>query len=254
MNRMPVGMYLPGESFLHRLHPLTKLFGFLMLVAAAVFTDSLRGYALAFAFICWLIALSGIPPSICLANLRRVYWFFILILCMNAFFFESGEYIWRGWIFTLSAAGIMQGVNVAVRLVILIIAGGIFTATTPPMEITSAIRRLLMPLRFVGIPVDILALIISVAIRFIPVLSNESGMIIMAQRARGARLNKNMLPLLVPVFLCAFKRADELAMAMEARGYRTGRKPRKVRHTPLQLRDINALLVAAGVLTMQAVL
>ncbi len=259
MSRLPAGMYLPGASCLHRLDPLVKLVGFVIFIAAVIVTDSVWGYALLAVFIGGLIVLSGIPLNTIFGPVRRTYLFFLTIFFMNGFFFSAADPLWSRWFFCLSWAGMIQGANVVLRLIILIIAGGILTATTSPMEITAALRRLLKPLGYVGIPVDILSLIISVAIQFIPVLFEEVETIRKAQTARGARFDsarlreraESMFPLVIPVFLAAFRRADELALAMEARGYRCGKKRSEVAKNSLHLWDIGALFIVLGVLMVQ---
>jgi len=259
MSRMPTGTYLPGESCLHRLDPLIKLLGFLIFIAAVIVTDSVEGYLLWAAFIGGTIALSGMPLNTVFDSLRRTYLFFLVIFFMNAFFFNAADPFWSWWIFRLSAAGLIQGANVVLRLIILIIAAGILTSVTSPMEITSSLRRLFKPLWHVGLPVDILSLIISVAIQFIPVLSEEVETIRKAQTARGARFDSGRLreraesvfPLVIPIFLSAFRRADELALAMEARGYRCGKKYSRGTKALIRWGDIGALLVTAGLLMAQ---
>ena len=229
MNRIPAGMYIPGKSFLHRLDSFVKLIGFLLFFAAVIAAGNVLGYLLFVPLLILLIKLSKITPNLIFGPVRRIFMFYVVIFLMNSFFHESDNPLWEWTIFRLSLEGIVQGAHVVLRLIIIIIAGTIFTAVTSPMEITSALKRLFRPLKYIKIPVDIISLIISVAIQFIPVLSEEIEMIRMAQIARGARFNSrnlrekaaSMLPIIIPVFLGAFKRADELALAMEARGYRT---------------------------------
>jgi energy-coupling factor transport system permease protein len=259
VSRMPMGMYLPGESCLHGLDPLSKLVGFMIFIAAVILTDSVQGYALLGASIGGMIALSGLPPGTVFGLVRRMYLFFIIIFFMNAFFFDTADPLWSWWVLGLSRGGMVQGANVVLRLIIVIIAGGILTATTSPMEITSALKRLLKPLGYIRVPVDILSMIISVAIQFIPVLSEEVDAIRRAQMARGAKFEggrlrervESMFPLVIPIFLGAFRRADELALAVEARGYRCGRKRINEAKNSLHLRDAGALFITLGVLVVQ---
>jgi energy-coupling factor transport system permease protein len=255
MSRIPAGMYIPGKSFLHRLDPLAKLIGLIILLAAVIAASSPGGYLLLILFIGVLLALSGLPFKLAIAPLRRTYLFFAVIFLMNALFFADVDPLWTWWIFSLSRTGLIQGANVVLRLAIIIIAGHILISTTSPMEITAAFRRLLKPLQYINIPVDIVALIVSVAIHFIPVLAEEVEMIRKAQMVRGARFDSarlrdraaSLLPLVIPVFVSAFKRADELALAMEARGYRGEGRRVSGPEIAFQARDFGALVITLAI-------
>ena len=186
-------------------------------------------------------------------------WFFLLIFAMNALFFATDDAIWHWWILTLSVPGIVQGAQVTVRLALILVMSNVLTCTTPPLEITGAIQTLLSPLR---LPVEDIAMILSVAVQFIPTLLEETDTIRKAQIARGARFESRrlheraqaMLPLIVPIFLSAFKRADELAMAMEARGYRGARGRTRKKSVPLPLSGWGALVLCALVCAAEILL
>jgi energy-coupling factor transport system permease protein len=259
MNRMPAGMYIPGDSCLHHLNPLAKLIGLIILLPAVITASSVGGYLLLVLFTGGLLALSGIPLNLALAPIRRTYLFFVIIFFMNALFFAGGAPLWSWGIFSLSRTGLMQGANAVLRLAIIIMAGHILMSTTSPMEITAALKRLLMPLQYLKIPVDIVSMIFSVAIHFIPVLAEEVELIRKAQTARGARFDSvrlrdraaSLLPLVIPVFISAFKRADELALAMEARGYRGEGRRASGPKVALQARDLGALMITAAICAVQ---
>ena len=222
------GLYVPGNSPLHRLDPKAKFFGFLILVAAVIMANTLAGYVIIITTMLVLVKLCGMPASTAFSSVRRLWSVFVIIFIMNAFFFSTENAVWQWWIITLSKEGMVQGFSVVFRIFIIMVLGNILTLTTPPMEITTSIQLMVMPLKLLHIPADDIAMIISVAIQFIPTLLEETDTIKKAQIARGAKFESKkwkerataFLPLLIPVFLSAFKRADELAIAMEARGYR----------------------------------
>lgn len=260
MNRLPTGMFLPGDSLIHRLDSRVKLLSLLITVISILWVDSWIGYVIMAGLIAVAVYLSGIPLRTALNPVGRLQWFFVVILLMNTCFY-SPEKAWVSWwIFTPSLSGLMQGIDVVMRVFLALIISDVITSTTAPMETTNALDCLMSPLKLVGIPTGQIAMILSVAIQFIPTLSEETDMIRKAQTARGARFDsakftekaEAVLPLVVPIFFSAFKRADELALAMEARGYRTAAGRTGKRFTPLRTRDYAALSVVGliGVLQM----
>ena len=228
MNRLPTGTYQPGDSLLHRAPAIAKLVGFTGLTVLVILTRSLWGYAIMTAVVLALAFTSALRPADIFSPVWRLRWFFIVIFLMNLCFFSPEEAWVRWWIFTPSEAGLIQGVNVAARVALILILSNVLTVTTAPLALTEALEKLLSPLKRVGIPTAQIAMILSVAVRFIPTLMEETDMIRKAQTARGARFDSRrltekaaaVLPLVVPIFLSAFRRADELSLAMEARGYR----------------------------------
>lgn len=181
------GQFTPGTSILHRLDARAKFFGFLILIVATVCTDAWLGYALLLAVTAAIVAICGLPLRTALASVARMGWFFLLIFVMNALFFATDDAIWHWWILTLSVPGIVQGAQVTVRLALILVMSNVLTCTTPPLEITGAIQTLLSPLQLVRLPVEDIAMILSVAVQFIPTLLEETDTIRKAQIARGAR-------------------------------------------------------------------
>lgn len=239
MQAQLTGQYFPGTSLLHRLDARAKLYNFILLTAAIILSNTLFGYI--FTIVCMgiLIKLSEFPPSIAFGSIQRLSKLFVFVFILNALFYSSENPIFQFWIFTLSIEGIIQGLTIIFRVVLVMILSNLLTLSTKPMEITSALSSLIKPLKYIGIPVEEVSMILSIAIQFIPTLLEETDTIKKAQIARGARFESKklreramaMIPLVVPIFLSAFKRADELAMAMEARGYR-GAKMRTQKKTP----------------------
>ena len=251
MSRMPTGIYIPGHSILHKLDAKSKILCFFILIAAVVSASTIWQYLILLVFTWIMILLARLPIRIVLAPIRSLWGFFLVVFAMNALFFGSAKPIWSWWIFHWSYDGMAQGLNVILRVIILMVWGSILTATTSPVAVTSALERLLRPLCIFRVSVDEVAMILSVAISFIPTLITETDLIKKAQIARGARFEsrrlsekaQSVLPLVIPIFLSSFRRADELATAMEARGYRNARQRTKRKHNSLQIRDYLALVI-----------
>ena len=250
MNQILSGIYLPGNSIIHRLDARVKLFSFLTLVIAALFANSWTGYLVMVAISIILVFTSRVGISQVIGSLGRMKWFLIMIFLMNTLFYSPENAWFSWWVFTPSYAGFLQAVSIVFRVCIIVILSNILNISTPPIELTRAMEALLYPLSYLSIPTGQIALIISVAIQFIPTLTMESEQIRKAQIARGARFDSKKLtekaaaigPLIVPIFVSAFRRADDLALAMEARGYRCQqRKPFK---KTTKLTSADALAIA----------
>lgn len=253
MRGLPAGLYQPGSSLLHRLCPWCKLLCLLFLLCAVVTIETIWGYLAAAVLAAVLCVCSRLPMGMLLGPVWRLKWFFLTILVMNVCFYSPQEPWLKLWILTPSQEGLMQGVHTVVRVVLLLIFSGLVTATTAPLAMTGAMELLLSPLSLVRLPVGQIAMILSVAVQFVPTLLEEADAIRKAQTARGAGFDSKKLrdragalaPLVVPVFLAAFKRADELSLAMEARGYRPGAFNKVPRQSAGWL-DGAALLLCAG--------
>ncbi len=225
------GHYLPNDTPIHRLNPRAKIISFFTLLAVVIITRSTVGYTALGLLLLSLAHLSKTGPRIVFSGIRRVGLFLLLIFLMNALFFNGDRPLWEYAFFHISVGGIAQGANVALKVIFLMALSSILMTTTTPMEITDTFAWLLSPLQRLRIPVHDFALMISIAIQFIPVLAEESETIIKAQTARAAKLDSPklrekanaLLPLVLPIFISAFRRADELALAMEARGFRGGK-------------------------------
>lgn len=253
-----IGQYSPGTSLLHRLDARAKLINLLLLAISLVLIKNVIGYF----WICGLLVLlyhyGGISVRPALSSMKKLSGFFLLILFMNAFFFSTQDALWQWWIFHLTREGVWHGIQVIFCICPLMLLSNLLLQTTKPMEITSAISRLLKPLALFHLPSQEIAMILSVAVQFIPILSKEADTIKKAQIARGARFDskhladraRSYLPLVVPVFLAAFKRADELATAMEARGYRSA-SHRTVRPAPaLTRQDMGSIFLSVLILAL----
>ena len=250
-----LGQYFPGNSLLHRLDPRTKIILLFIFIVGIFIFDTPLSYVALSAGTLLLIYVSRGPFGMMLKSLKPLLW--ILIFTFGIHLVSTpGETIFRFWVFDITAEGFWQGFFVSLRLVLLILMSSLLTFTTSPLELTDALEMLLSPLKRIGVPAHELAMMMTIALRFVPTLIEETDKIMKAQQARGSdfssgsilRRIKSLIPVLVPLFISAFRRADELAMAMEARCYRggIGRTRMKVLH--IALLDY----IAAGVVVVVA--
>lgn len=237
INPLPTGLYQPGMSVIHQMKASIKMTGFLILTAAVIAAETIAGYVVLLLFTGGLFYLSQIRFRTAFDSVRRLKWFFLAVWLMNICFYAPKEPWVRIWILTPSYEGFLQGMQVVLRVILVLMLSTVLTTTTAPLALTEGIEKVLFPLKVFRIPTGQIAMILSVAIQFIPTLFEETEMIRKAQMARGARFDSRkimdraqaVLPLVVPIFLAAFKRADELSLAMEARGYRAEAGNRSVK-------------------------
>lgn len=252
-----LGQYLPADSLLHRLDPRTKFVSILVLMIAALSTSSFASLLLCCGFLGMAMVLSGLPTSLVLRNLRPFLWLFLFTFALHALL-TPGPPLWRVPYTDLAVTsqGLRRGIFFSLRLSVVIVMASLLTLTTSPLELTGGLARLFKPLRRFGFPAHELAMMVTISLRFIPVLIDEAERLRKAQLARGAdfsggpiRRARNLIPLLVPLFLSAFARADRLALAMESRCYQSGMERTNFRELRFADRDlIAALAVLATVL------
>ena len=224
-----LGQYYQTDSVLHRLDPRVKLVGTFAYLISLFVVNSIAGYALAAGFLFVMIKLSNVPFRYIVRGMKTII-FLLLITVLFNLFLTPGEVVWQAWVFKITKEGISFAIRMALRLSLLILGSSIMTLTTTPTQLTDALETLMNPLKKVHVPVHEIAMMMSIALRFIPILMEETDKIMKAQIARGADFEsrnlikkiKSMVPLLVPLFISAFRRANDLAMAMEARCYRGG--------------------------------
>ena len=224
-----LGQYFPGDTPIHRLDPRTKILLTIFYIVALFMADFLLTYTLVFLALVTGIALSRIPPKTILRGMKPVVFVVIITAILNLFY-TPGVPIVQFWIFQITVEGIWAAFFMVVRILMLITGTFLLTYTTSPILLTDGIESLLSPLKKIRVPVHELAMMMSIALRFIPTLIEETDKIMNAQKARGAQLDtgkmtdrvKALVPVLIPLFISAFRRADELAMAMECRCYRGG--------------------------------
>ncbi|MBQ9377165.1 MAG: energy-coupling factor transporter transmembrane protein EcfT [Schwartzia sp.] len=250
-----IGQFFPGTSALHRMDPRVKIILLLILIVAIFVFDTPGGYAALSLLTVALMAASGVPLGTFFRSLRPLLWIlvftFLIHLCGT-----PGEAIGKIWFFEPTWEGLTRGFFLCLRLVLLILLSSLLTFTTSPLSLTDGIERLLRPLAAVGVPAHELAMMMTIALRFVPTLIEETDKIMKAQQSRGVdfasgnvmKRIKHLMPILVPLFISAFRRADELAMAMEARCYRGGEG--RTRMKELRVGGVDYGAVAATVLLL----
>lgn len=246
-----IGQYYPAKSILHRLDPRVKLVSTLLYLISLFLFKSIPGYLVATFFLAAVIQVSKVPFKHIVKGLKPIIMLLLITVIFNLFLTRSGDVLFHKWIITITEGGLVTAVYMAIRLIYLIIGSSLMTFTTTPNELTDGIEKLLHPLNKVHVPVHEVAMMMSIALRFIPILLEETDKIMKAQIARGADLEsgnmiqkaKAMIPILVPLFVSAFRRANDLAMAMEARCYRGGEGRTKMKPLQYHSRDRIAYIV-----------
>lgn len=253
MDKMIFGRYVPADSLLHKMDSRSKLLTIFLFVCIVFIANNAVTYGILLLYTLTMVGLSKIPLRFILNGLIPVLWLVSFTLIIHLFFTKEGEIIFQwGWI-TIYEEGLRQGIFISLRFFLLILMTSLLTLTTTPIEITDGIEYLLAPLNKIRFPVHELALMMSISLRFIPTLMQETDIIMKAQTARGVDFTggpikdrlKAIIPLLIPLFISAFKRAEELAVAMEARGYRGGEGRTKYRQLYWGFVDTGMLLFLA---------
>ena len=240
-----LGQYYPADSVLHRLDPRVKLFSTILFIVALFLVNSVPGLLLVTAFLIFLIAISKVPFSFMMKGVRAIWMLILITALCNLFFTQSDDVIWQWYAFRLSYSGIRNTIYYTIRLVYLVVGTSVMTLTTTPNKLTDGMEEGLRGLNRIGVPVHEIAMMMSIALRFIPILAEEADKIKKAQMARGARFDegnliqkaKSLIPILVPLFVSAFRRANDLALAMEARCYRGGEGRTKMKPLKYEKRD-----------------
>ena len=239
-----IGQYYPGDSVLHRLDPRVKLTGTLVFLVSLFVFGTIPAYLVAAAALIGAIVLSTVPLRFILRSLRMIF-LLMLITALFNLFLTPGEPVFQIWKIRITREGIRMTVHMAVRLSFLVMGSSIMTLTTTPNQLTDGMETGLRWMRVFRVPVHEIAMMMSIALRFIPILMDEANRIMNAQMARGAdfksggliRRARALIPLLVPLFVSAFRRANDLAMAMEARGYHGGDGRTKMKPLIYRRRD-----------------
>ena len=246
-----IGQYYPAQSRIHSLDPRVKIVCTLLFLVSLFIQNSLLGYVCATIFLGTVIHLSKVPLKYILKGLKPVVILLLFTVVMNLFLTRGGAALVHFWIFTITENGLRTSVFMAVRLMYLVAGSSIMTFTTSPNGLTDGMEKLLHPLNRINVPVHEVAMMMSIALRFIPLLIEETDKIMSAQRARGADFEsgnliqraKALVPLLVPLFISAFRRADELAIAMECRCYHGGEGRTRLRQLKYRHNDAAVILL-----------
>lgn len=258
VRNIPIGQYIPGESPVHRLDPRTKILTVLAYIVVLFVADGLAAYLLLAALAAGAFLATRLRPGIILRGLRSILLLILLTVSFNLFM-TPGPVLVKIGPLVATTTGATVAAFMGARLVLLIVVTSLVTLTTSPIDLTDGLERLMKPLGRVGVPAHELAMMMTIALRFIPTLLEEADRIMKAQMARGAdfesknlvRRVRNLVPLLVPLFVSSFRRADELALAMEARCYRGGQGRTRMRQ--LRLKRLDAVVAALTIVVMSAV-
>ncbi|MGE7610457.1 energy-coupling factor transporter transmembrane component T family protein [Peribacillus frigoritolerans] len=257
LDKMIIGRYVPANSLMHKMDPRAKLLLVFLFVCVVFLANNVVSYGLLAVFTILLISLSKIPLRYLYNGLKPIFFLIVFTFLLHILFTKEGELLFvYGW-FEIYEGGLIQGFFISIRFTLLILVTSLLTLTTSPISITDGMEELLGPLKKWKMPVHELALMMSIALRFIPTLMEETEKIMKAQTARGVDFSsgpikdrvKSIVPLLVPLFVSSFKRAEELATAMESRGYRGGEGRTKYRQLNWKTSD-SLLMVSIGVLTV----
>ena len=250
-----LGQYFPGNTFVHRLDPRTKLILVLLHIVTLFLCSWFVSYGLMLAFLIVSVAVSRIRPKALFKGLKPLM-FIIAFTAIINLFYSDGQVLVKWWIFTITKEGLYNAFFLVLRITMLVAGTFLLTYTTSPIALTDGLESLLSPLKHIRVPVHELAMMMSIALRFIPTLIEETDKIISAQKARGAdfesgnlfRRAKALVPILIPLFISAFRRADELATAMECRCYHGGKGRTKMKQLRYRAGDFIALLIGAALL------
>ena len=258
-----LGQYFPGDTVVHRLDPRTKLILTIVYIAALFTANTVLGYVVVFAALAASAGLGHIPPKALVKGLRPLLFIMVFTTILNLFFTPGEDYIFHWRAIRMTWTGLRNAAAMLVRVMLLVSGTFLLTYTTSPLAITDGLEALLSPLKKIKVPVYELRLMMSIALRFIPTLIEETDRIMSAQKARGADLEtgglvqraKALLPLLIPLFVSSFRRADELATAMECRCYNGGEGRTRMKVLKMAGRDVWAFvcgaLLMAGVIVLR---
>lgn len=258
MRDIAFGQYYPAKSVLHRLDPRIKILSLVAFLVLVFCTSNFYSLALVGATVLTVVLLSGVPLRLYFKSLKMIL-FIVLITSLLNLFYGTGDPIYQFWIFKVTLAGIYNAIFVTVRIFCLILVSSALTFTTSPTDLTDALERLMKPLTIFKIKVHEIAMMMTIALRFVPLLLEETDKIMSAQKARGADMEsgnlvarvKALIPVLIPLFVSAFRRAYELAVAMECRCYQGGQGRTRMKQLHLKVRDYLCmgviLLVICGV-------
>ena len=257
------GRYWPGTSPVHRMDPRAKLLLSLALMVATFCAQNYAGLAVCAAFVVGFYAVAGIPLGQAFRSIGPLLFIVVVTALLNVFFVQGGTVYFQWWIFCISEAGIASAAFIACRLLLLLLGVSLLTLTTTALDITDAFEYLLRPFRRIGVPAHELSMMMSIALRFIPTLIQETDKIISAQKARGADFDsgnlmqkaKALIPILIPLFLSSFRRAEELAIAMECRCYHGDEGRTSLRQLTMHGRDwgfvVFSVLLCAAIVVLR---
>ena len=254
-----LGQYFPGTSVIHRLDPRTKLIMLVAYIVALFVAKSWVSYGIMLVFLIVVIKISTIPVKSIVRGMKPLVMILVFTGVLNLFFTQEGEVLVKFWVITVTTGGLVRAVLMVSRILMLITGTFLLTYTTSPISLTDGLEALMKPLKVLHVPVHELSMMMCIALRFIPTLIEETDKIMCAQKARGADFEtgsifdkaRALIPILVPLFISAFRRADELATAMECRCYQGGEGRTKMKL--LRYRRNDFLAFGVGIVMIAAV-
>ena len=257
MRDVSFGQYYPAKSFLHKMDSRMKILLLIVFIVAIFLCDTFYALGVCALFFLTAVVFSGVPVTKLLRSVKAVLFLLVFMTVLNLFFYKSDDPLWSWKFLSISKESIFYAIFLAARLFLLVLGSSLLTLTTTPVSLADGIESLLTPLKWIRFPVHELALIMSIALRFIPILTDETGRIMNAQKARGADFEsgslvkriKAIVPILIPLLISAFRRADELGDAMDARCYSGSKVRTKYKKLTLGWRDILAFFLGAALLT-----
>ena len=263
MKDVTFGQYYPAKSFVHKLDARIKILLTIAYIVAVFLVKQdggfyqYMGFAACLLFVIVATAFSGVPIFKVLKSIKGILFFIILSAVLQIFFNKTGNVLWKWKFITITDRGLLSAGFIIARITLIVLGSSLLTFTTSPVEIADGIESLMYPLKWIKFPVHEFALIMSIALRFIPTLLDETDRIIKAQKARGADFEsgnlfkraKALIPVLIPLLISSFRRADELADAMDARCYSGSKNRTKYKKMKLSWRDLIAFLIVAGLVT-----
>jgi len=247
-----IGQYVHGNSIVHILDPRIKIIITIILITSLFLIGNFWGFAIFLVFILLIIKLSQLPVKKVLKGLKPILFLVLLTVILHIFMTRGGELLFEWKFIRIESEGLYTGTFMASRILLLIMFTSLLTLTTSPLKLTDGIEYILKPLKRFGIPASEISMMMTIALRFIPTLMEEAEKIMKAQKARGADFEsgnliqraKNLIPLLVPLFISAFRRADELALAMESRCYQGGKERTRLHVMKIKRRDVTAMILS----------
>ena len=251
MDKMILGRYLPGDSLLHKLDPRAKMLALFIFIGALFFANNLLSNLVLVGFLVIILFLSKIPLKFFLQGLQSIFYLLIFTTIFQLFFTTGGDVLWSYGFLSISQRGLEQAGIIFVRFILIVTFSTLLTLTTTPLALADSVESLLSPFKPLGLPVHEIGLMLSMSLRFVPTLMDDTIKIMNAQRARGLEFDqgsfikriKNLLPILIPLFASSFKRADALALAMEARGYQGGHGRSRYRQLKWKKMDTWSILL-----------
>lgn len=258
MKDMTLGQYYPTDSFTHRMDPRAKLVLVIAFIVMVFLAQSFLSYFAVIVCVVSAALVSRIPLSKMLKSIKAIIMLLIFTGILNLLFYNGETVLWSWWRIKISVEGIIFSIKMVLRLVLLVMGTTLLTYTTTPTSLTDGMESLLTPLKYIKVPVHDIAVIMSIALRFIPILSEEVDKIMMAQKARGASFDtggllsraKALLPILIPLFVSAFRRADELALALDARCYNATPNHTRYKVMKFGLRDLAGAIGMAAFIVL----